>query len=226
MEGALHNESQLPSLFIFLLNHLAKAIINQFINECGAQPRTADPIGVVTAQIFSMEDYLWRGKTLIDVLMAKFRVVCPVVFGYRGNDKTQQGRQRLGWLEDGAGYIPEQQHNDRMMGLGAGYAAISLRDFSRSSNTNPWPPSKYWTSMAQIVNTPGPEISNTQAVVLKSMIEHYEDKFVNFYGTTAIAALRKALVELPMKAANKTPGVNALQVLTQILKRDVGLDLQ
>ncbi|KAH9988967.1 GLE1-domain-containing protein [Xylariaceae sp. FL0662B] len=225
VEGAMRNETQLPSLFIYLLNHLSKAIINQFINECGAQPKTADPIGVITAMIFSNKAYLWRGKTLIDILMAKFRVACPVLFGYRGSEKTEQGRLRLGWKRDGSGWITEQQHIDRMKGLGVGYAAISLRDFSKSPNTNPWPPSKYWTSMARIVNTPPAEISNTQCVVLRAMIEIYEDRFLHFYGSAAIAALRKALVEFPNKATVKTPGVTGLQVLAQILKRDMGLEL-
>ncbi|KAI8964897.1 GLE1-domain-containing protein [Daldinia sp. FL1419] len=225
VEGALHNEPQLPSLFIYLLNHFSKAVINQFINECCAQPKTADPIGVIVAMIFSKDLYLWRGKTLIDILMAKLRVVCPVLFGYRGSEKTENGRLRLGWKKTETGWAPEQQHSDRMKGLGAGYAAISLRNFSSSKNTNPWPPSKYWTSMAQIVNTPPAEISDTQCVVLRAMIEASEEKFIQFYGNAAIAALRKALVEFPGKAVEKSPGVSGLQVLAQILKRDIGLEL-
>ncbi|KAI1135221.1 GLE1-domain-containing protein [Hypoxylon sp. FL0543] len=225
VEGALHNEPQLPSLFIYLLNHFAKAVVNQFINECGAQPKTADPIGVLAAMIFSKDVYLWRGKTLIDILMAKLRVVCPVLFGYRGSEKTERGRARLGWKKGPTGWIPEQQHRDRMKGLGAGYAAISLRNFANSKFTNPWPPSKYWTAMAKIVNTPPTEISDTQCIVLRSMIESSEEKFIHFYGNAAVAALRKALLDFPSKATEKTPGVSGLQVLAQVLKRDIGLEL-
>ncbi|KAI1425873.1 GLE1-like protein-domain-containing protein [Xylaria sp. FL1777] len=225
MDGALHNEAQLPSLFLYLLNIFAKTIINQFINECGAQPKAADPLGVIAAQVFSNKLYHWRGKTLIDILMAKYRVACPVLFGYHGSENTEQGRARLGWRRDGAGWAPEQQHIDRMKGLAVGYAAISLRDFSKSPNTNPWPPSKYWTSLARIVNTPPAEISNTQCVVLRGMIEIYEERFIYFYGSAAIAALRLALVDFPNKAQAKTPGTSGLQVLAQILKRDIGLEL-
>ncbi|KAI0881104.1 GLE1-domain-containing protein [Annulohypoxylon maeteangense] len=225
VQGALHNEPQLPSLFLYLLNHFSKAVINQFINECGAQPTTADPIGVTVAIIFSKDVYLWRGKTLIDILMAKFRVVCPVLFGYYGNEKTEQGRLRLGWKKSPAGYIPEQQHSDRMKGLGAGYAAIALRNFGKTKSSNPWPPTNYWTAMARIVNTPPADISETQFVVLRAMIEASEEKFIQFYGNAGIAALRKALVEFPNKAVNKTPGASGLEVLAQILKRDIGLEL-
>ncbi|KAI0536556.1 GLE1-like protein-domain-containing protein [Xylaria digitata] len=225
MDGALHNEAQLPSLFLYLLNIFAKTIINQFINECGAQPKAADPLGVIAAQIFSNKTYLWRGKTLVDILMAKYRVACPVLFGYHGSESTEQGRERLGWRRNEAGWTPEQQHIDKMKGLAVGYAAVSLRDFSKSPNTNPWPPSKYWTSLARIVNTPPTEISNTQCVVLRGMIEIYEERFIYFYGSAAIAALRLALVDFPNKARAKTPGTSGLQVLAQILKRDIGLEL-
>ncbi|KAI1332010.1 GLE1-domain-containing protein [Xylariaceae sp. FL0255] len=224
MEGALYN-GQLPSLFLYLINIFAKTIINQFINECGPQPKAADPIGVIAAMVFSSVAYQWRGKTLIDILMAKLRVTCPVLFGYRGSEKTEQGRLRLGWKKDGGGWAPEQQHIERMKGLAVGYAALSLRDFSKSKNTNPWPPSKYWTTFAKIVNTPAAEISNTQCVVLRSMIDTYEERFIQFYGSAAIAALRKALVDFPKKAETKTPGTAGLQVLAQILKRDIGLEL-
>lgn len=226
VEGALHNEPVLPSIFLYLLNIFAKAAISQFINEAGARPETADPVGVCIASVLSEPDLLWRGQSMIDILLAKFRIVCPVLFGYRGSEKTQQGRERLGWWKDGGQWITEQQHMDRMTGLGAGFAAISLRKFSPTmKKKNPFPPRNYWTAMAKIVNTPSAEISNTQCVVLKAMIQNYEQKFIDFYGNAAIAALHMALIEFPARAPQKSAAVNSLQVLAQLLKRDTGLVL-
>lgn len=225
VEGAVNNGPVLPSLFLYLLNIFAKAAISQFINEAGARPETADPVGVCVAATFSEPDLLWRGVSMIDILLAKFRIVCPVLFGCRGSEKTEQGRQRLGWWKDGGQWIPEQQHMDRMTGLGAGFAAISLRKFATSKKENPYPPRHYWTAMARIVNTPSAEISNTQCVVLKSMVQNYEQKFIEFYGNAAVAALRAALVEFPARAPEKSAAVNSVQVLAQLLKRDTGLVL-
>jgi nucleoporin GLE1 len=225
MEGAVHNEDQLPSLFLYLLNIFAKAAINQFINEGGAKPETADPIGVVVAAVFAEADFAWRGKSMIDILLAKYRVSCPVLFGYRGSEKTEQGRRSLGWKKDGAGWMAEQQHMDRMTGLGAGFSAIALRNFGKSKKQNPYPPSNYWTAMSRIVNTPSAEISNTQCVVLKAMIQHYEQKFLDAYGNAAVAALRVALIEFPARAPQKSAAINSLQVLAQMMKRDTGLNL-
>ncbi|KAL2129368.1 hypothetical protein VTI74DRAFT_7886 [Chaetomium olivicolor] len=225
VEGAQFNEPAVPSLFIYLLNVFAKAVISQFINEAGARPETADPIGVCVASTLSEPDMLWRGGSMIDILLAKFRIVCPVLFGYRGSEKTQQGRERLGWWKDNGQWISEQQHMDRMTGLGAGFAAIALRNFALSKKQNPYPPRYYWSAMAKIVNTPSAEISNTQCVVLKSMVQNYEQKFIEFYGTAAVAALRTALIEFPARAPQKSAAVNSLEVLAQMLKRDTGLVL-
>lgn len=225
VEGAAHNEPALPSIFLYLVNIFAKAAISQFINESGARPETADPVGICVAATFSEPEFLWRGSSLIDILLAKLRVVCPVLFGYRGSEKTEQGRQRLGWWKDNGRWVPEQQHMDRMTGLGAGFAAISLRNFAMSKKTNPYPPREYWAAMARIVNTPSAEISNTQCVVLKAMVEGYEQKFIEFYGNAAVEALRTALIEFPARAPQKSAAVNSLEVLARSLKRDTGLVL-
>ncbi|EEY18017.1 predicted protein [Verticillium alfalfae VaMs.102] len=112
-----------------------------------------------------------------------------------------------------------------MTGLGAGFAPISLRDFSKASKKNPYPPSHYWTAMAKIVNSPPALISNTQYTVLKAMIDGHETRFLQFYGNAAIEALRTALVEFPKKAPATSHTAQALQVLGQVLQRDSGLAL-
>ncbi|ETS79608.1 hypothetical protein PFICI_09461 [Pestalotiopsis fici W106-1] len=224
-QEALHN-GELPSLFLYLLNCLAKDMIKQFDGECGPMPHKADPIGVIAAQIFSTKEFQWRGISLVDIMMAKFRVACPVLFGIRGNEKMEQGRLRLGWRKPDGHWMPDQQHYERMSGLGVGYASIALRDFSKVKTRNPYPPANYWTSMAKIVNSPSNEISDTQCVVLRAMIHLYEEKFINLYGNQAIAALRKALVEFPAKAPNKTPAVHGLTVLASLYEKDLGLDLR
>jgi nucleoporin GLE1 len=225
VEGAAHNGDTLPSLFIYLLNIFSKAIINQFISEAGANPKAADPVGVFTALIFSTPEFHWRGRSLIDILMAKFRVACPALFGLRGNDRTERGRTALGWRRDGPDWISEEAHSDRMTGLGAGFAAISLRDFGKSKKENPYPPTNYWTALACIVNTPKGETSNTQCIVLRGMIEGYEHRFLRFYGNAGLAALKLALIDFPNKAPEDVAGTALLRTFGVLLKED-GLYLE
>ncbi|CAM1508222.1 Fc.00g050700.m01.CDS01 [Cosmosporella sp. VM-42] len=224
-EGAPNNGAMLPSLFVYLMNICSKAIISQFINEGGANTKAADPIGVFAAHIFSHKDFQWRGQSLIDILMAKYRIVCPVLFGFRGNDKTERGRTAIGWKKDGASWVTEQSHNDRMTGLGAGFASLSLRDFSKTSKTNPYPPSNYWKALAGIINSPAGETSNTQYIVLRSMIDGHEQRFLNFYGNAALAALRLALIEFPKKAPQNAMAAESLRALADMLRGEQGLIL-
>lgn len=220
VEGA---PSMLPGIFIWLLNIFSKMLIKQLVDEAGVTPKAADPIGVLAVSIFAQKDLLWRNTSLIDILIAKLRIVCPVLFGLRGSEKTEEGRDRLGWWKENGTFIPEQVHNVRMTGLGAGYAAIALRDFSRSAMRNPYPPSRYWQSMAAILNTPQP--SSTHYLVLKAMIENYESRFLTFYGSAARAALRLALVQFPERGSEHTVAASALKVLGDKLRRDTGLRL-
>ena len=225
-EGAKHNDATLPSLFIYLLNICSKGIINQFINECGPNPKAADPIGVVTAQIFSRAEYQWRGRPLIDILMAKFRVVCPALFGQRASDDTPGGRAVMGWKRGEDGWVTPLAHNDRMTGLGAGFAAGALRDFSKTTRANPYPPSNYWIALAGIINTPHGEASDTQCLVVRSMIQGHEQRILGFFGTAGVAALRQALVEFPKKAKQQSPAVGALSALVDLCRADLGLVLE
>ncbi|KAI9733492.1 MAG: hypothetical protein M1818_007240 [Claussenomyces sp. TS43310] len=215
--------SHLPGLFIWLLNVFSKMLVKQLIDEAGVSPKAADPIGVLAVSIFAQKDLLWRESSLIDILIAKMRVVCPVLFGLRGNEKTEEGRKRLGWWKLDGRWVEEQVHYTRMTGLGAGFAAIALRDFSKSALKNPYPPSNYWQSMASILNTPDP--SSTQYLVVKAMIENYEQRFLAFYGSFGKSAFRLALIDFPSRAPSTNVAASALKVLGDKLRRDVGLRL-
>lgn len=225
VEGAVNN-GELPALFIYLMNIFAKAVVAQFIDEAGVTTKAAEPIGVVAVSIFANKDFVWRDESLIDILMCKMRVSCPVLFGLRGNEKTEEGRARLGWKKGDGQWVSDQVHNTRMTGLGAGYAAIALRDFSKTKMKNPWSPSNYWRSLASIVDTPPEEASNTQYTVLKAMIENSEQRFLQFYGDVGRHALFVALVVFPARALEQTVAVKALAVLGDKLRRDVGLQFK
>jgi nucleoporin GLE1 len=220
VEGAVHNGDTLPSLFIYLLNICTKAMLKQFMTEGAVNTKSADPVGVSAALIFSHNGHQWRGKSLVDILISKFRVICPVLFGLRGNEKTEGGRQRLGWKKDGPSFITESAHRDRMTGLGAGFASISLRHFNKPDLKNPYPPSNYWKALAYILNTPANEVSNTQYMVLRSMIEHNEQRFLKFYGNAALAALQVALVEFPKRAQAGSAAAASVKGLADSLAQE------
>ncbi|KAI9796467.1 MAG: hypothetical protein M1833_006135 [Piccolia ochrophora] len=209
-----------PSLLLYLLNIFSKAIISQFISEAGVAPKTADPVGVVAVQVFAQPDFQWRGSTLIDVLIAKFHVVCPVLFGVHGNEGTEAGRARLGWWRDESGWVSEQRHAERMTGLGAGYASIALRNFEKSKMNNPYPNRNYWQSLQSVISVPPQGATPTHFVVLKAMVENYEARILDFYGTAGVALLKTALVDFPRTAGRNGVAANAVATLPDVLRRD------
>ena len=221
-------DGQGPALLLYLLNIFSKAIISQWVDEAGVSPKSADPVGVIASHIFAQQDFKWHNTSLISILLAKLHKTCPVLFGIYGPEDTVQGKTRLGWVKDENGWLSRQRHYERMTGLASGFAALSLRNYERAKFTNPYPDYHYWQALAKIANTPSQNLTQTHFVVLKGMIEHYEGKFIGFYGQAAVAALRFVLVNLPNKLPGDQKGgvaVKGVQALVEVLRRDSKLVL-
>lgn len=220
-----------PAVLVFLLNHFAKNIVSQFISESAVDPKTADAIGVLAVTVFARPQYLFNGQSLIDFLWAKYHKHCPVLFGIWASERTQAGRARLGWQMDGGAFVRDQEHYVRMSGLGAGFAALTLRDFSKSKNANPAPNRIYWESLARILNTPAQQTQPTHFVVLKAMIETSVPRIISTFGGAGLAALRQAMIAFPNERGpqdekgKKLPAVTALQAMPMVLQRDLNLTL-
>ncbi|KAL8793516.1 MAG: hypothetical protein Q9195_003889 [Heterodermia aff. obscurata] len=212
--------NQVSALLIYLLNIFAKAVISQFLAEASLDPKQADPIGTIASHIFATKDFLWNEVSLIDILLAKFHLVCPVLFGIWGSEATKEGKIKLGWWREvkNGPFVTDQSHNDRMCGLGAGFAALSLRNYEKSKLTNPYPATHYWRSLSYIVNVPPSERTGTHCVVLKAMIENFEEKFLTFFGDAALIALRYSVLEYPQGLTGMGP--RALSGLVDTMRRD------
>lgn len=207
--------SQFPAILIYFLNMFAKSIISQFANEAGVEPKNADPIGVTAISMFATSEFRWQSISLIDILIAKFHVTCPVLFGIYGNDKMEAGRKRLGWWRENGSWVSEQRHAERMTGLASGFAALSLRDFKNAKSTNPYPPRHFWRALATILNMPPTEVTETHFIVLKPLLEHHVERIIGFFGIAGIAALRKAVVDFPK--IRRSVASTALSTLATIL---------
>ena len=62
-------------------------------------------------------------------------------------------------------------------------------------------------------------------MVLKAMLESYEQKFFEYYGNAAVAALQVALVHFPARSPVQNAATRSLGVLADKLKLNTGLDL-
>lgn len=114
---------------------------------------------------------------------------------------------------------------ERMTGLGAGFASLALRNYERAKLDNPYPNENYWRSFSNIIDTPPALVTSTHFIVLKAMIENYEQRFLEFYGEAAIAALRRALLDFASKATKESVAAKALAGLVDVFRREKRLIL-
>lgn len=203
---------QFPLLLFDLLNHFAKAAVNQFVTEASADRAAAEPLGIVTATVFANPDNCFHGHSLIPILWARFHQRCPVLFGIWGDERTPAGRQTMGWKDKNASDFQEVTK-----GLASGFAAITLRDFSRNSKANPAPNRLFWGCISRIVNTPAEKRLPTHFVALASLLDPvFVPRFISFYGQAAIAVLKLATGEFTKVPADRQPVVAAAKLMASL----------
>ncbi|KAF2089119.1 GLE1-domain-containing protein [Saccharata proteae CBS 121410] len=217
--------AQMSIVVVFLLAHFSKNIVAQLASEAGVNTVQADQIGVVTVSILGNSNFCADGRyTMSDILLAKYHHECGVLFGIYGPEDTKTGRERLGWRRVEGEFVTGQNHFERMTGLGAGWAALTLRKMKQGSALiHPFPASNYWRAMARIVDTPQGQVTPTHFIILKAMIGGFEERFIETYGHAAKVALRKALVDFP-KGHDFVPA-KALAFQPSGLKKELNLTL-
>lgn len=181
------SDKRYPAVLLYLLHQLGKRAIKQLIGESGVDTEMADPLGILIIQIFARPDYSWNGQSVIDVLWAKYHVLCPQLFGI--NSREGSGNEYYG----------------QVTGLSAGFSALTLRDFSKSRNKNPAPNRLWWESIARILNTPANEIQLTHYIIVKSLIEDFVPRILQIFGGAGLAVLRKAIRDFPQKGPRSQP---------------------
>ena len=212
---------------IYLVNIFTKAVIAQLVTEAGVTPKYAEPLGIMTAQIFSNDAFLYRGHSLIDILIAKYRVMCPVLWGFYGSEHNDAGKEALGWRreEPGGPFIPRQVHEERMTGLGAGFAALSLRNFTKTKRANPFPNTHFWAAAHMILSTPPEEVQDTHLIVLTYMLRHSAARIVQFWGDYGGLMLRYAICVFPERIPRKSTAANSLKVLKDTYMLEQNIDI-
>lgn len=225
---AASEDSQVPALLIYCLNIFSKCLISSLITEAAINLSHAEPLGIVAAQIFSTEAFVYRGCSMADVIWSKYRAVCPALWGFTGDESTDAGRTALGWWRQempNGPFVSEQTHADRMTALGAGFAALTLRDFSKTPRQNPFPNYMFWQSLVKILSIPPAEIQETHIILLAAMLRFSGQRIIAFFGLPGGVLLRKAIVELPNSLPRQSMAVNKLKLLRDLYAREKAIIL-
>jgi nucleoporin GLE1 len=233
---------QASGITVYLLNILAKKIVAQFGYEAAINPASADPIGIMAVATFANVKYQINGTPLIDILWAKYHRACPALFGINAPESTEDGRRKLGWAQEDDErtgklvWVSGEAHYSRMRGLAAGFAALTLRDFSKSTKKSPVPNRLYWEAVARIVNMKAlpREQTASQYAVLKGLTDvTFIPRAIDFWGKIVMAVLHAAFVELPKSATTQNRSnvnfngcLKQLEAMPEILQRDLSISLE
>ncbi|KAJ5489974.1 hypothetical protein N7453_010799 [Penicillium expansum] len=221
-EEIANSENKVPAMLIYGLNILAKSLISSLLAEASIKQSHAEPIGIIAAQIFSFDMFTYKGVHMSDIMWAKYRVVCPALWGFTGNDKTEGGRRVLGWWRsaDSGSWVSEQVHMDRMTALGAGYAAMTLRNFAKSPRRNPFPNTMFWASIHKILAIPPLELQETQIALLAALLRSSGERIIGFFGQYGLALMHYVIVDLPRKLERETMAVTQLSTLKELYLKE------
>jgi nucleoporin GLE1 len=210
------NEAAYPAFLLYVWICFEKFLLEQFSKEA-ANPdgRIIQEIGLIAASLFGDQKYMWKGLPVTDIFLAKLHKACPPLFGIRGTMNTAEGRLRLGWLKDST----QETYTQRMRGIGAGYASMSLRSFA--SKTPAMACAEYWRAIVSICNTPPEHLWPGHFAILSGLIRDYYKKFLQFYGVPARGVLRRAAIDLPARAPERCKdAASTLSVLPEGWKKE------
>lgn len=194
-------EAQYPAFLLYMWIMFEKFLLKQFEKEASNEDgRIIQEIGLIAASLFADQKYMWKGISLIDVLLAKMHHICPILFGVRGSMNTVEGQKRLGWMPIDKQPPTGEIYMQRIRGLAAGYAAMSLRAFK---TVPALPMSEYWRVVVLVCNTPASDLYPGHFALLNGLLRDFYKKFLGFYGVQARAVLRRAIVDVPARAPDR-----------------------
>jgi nucleoporin GLE1 len=121
----------------------------------------------------------------------------------------------------------ESEHYALTKGLSAGFAAITLRDFSRSKMTSAAPNRLFWQALSRILNVSATRRIPSHYNALEGLLDSaFIPRFISLYGQAAIAALKLAVREFGnIPAAPDRPATTKAAGIMEVLGLKMGNEL-
>ncbi|KAJ4296723.1 hypothetical protein N0V90_006771 [Kalmusia sp. IMI 367209] len=209
-------EAQYPQLLLYAWICLEKSLINQWYNEASKEDgRIIGQLGLIAASLYLDQRYMWKGSVcMIDTLLAKLHRICPMLFGIRGdmqNNRAGLGLDKFHINDDS----DMNRYSQRVMGIGAGFAAISFRKFGGKPPAIPL--SEYWRVVVLICNTPSDDLYPGHFLCLQGLLRDNVKRFLMNYGVHGRAVLRRAVYDLPNRIPKGRKGVAEAASLVKVL---------
>lgn len=199
------NDAQYPQLLLYAWIYFEKFLITQWYNEASKEDgRIITQLSLIAASMYSDTKYMSKGTVpMTDTLLAKLHRICPILFGIRGDMRTN--RAGLGLDKIHPNESDMNRYSQLMTGVGAGYAALTHRKFAGKAPAIPI--SEYWRAVVLLCNTPADALYPGHFLCLQGLLRDNAKKFLITYGVAARAVLRRATFDLPNRIPDPRPGV-------------------
>lgn len=204
VQGVIHEvlemASQAPDQLVFkwLLNFVAKAIIDQAETEVVTSPNMAVPLGMLAMKL------LLSFPQLEYYLTARFVKKCPYILGYNCSIDTENGRYNMGWKRRDQNWEDEVKYEERVSGIASVWAVMTtLAPKDLSSEFWFYSMSNCWSFVARLLNLDSSLLLSTHFSIAANWWEAGAEHFANTYGKQAHKLLITLLTEWPLSVSNQ-----------------------
>ncbi|CAN3364641.1 mRNA export factor Gle1p [Diutina catenulata] len=199
-----------PMAFKFLLNHLAKMVVDQAETEAGVKLTAALPIARLACMVLQkIPDFEYY-------LTARFVKKCPYIIGFTCGIESEEGRYRMGWKKTGDGKWEDPvKYEERVSGIAAVWGVMSrLTEYGQLPQFYTY--EAVWSFLARMGNTETDKLTNCHFDVVANWWDVAAYQFYSHYGRQSQKLLALISGEWPASVGDKTfSGAKRLQILRE-----------
>jgi len=179
----------------WIMNFVAKAIIDQAETEVIVKPTAALPLARLSYQLlltFPEFEYY---------LTARFVKKCPYIIGYSCTIETEEGRLRMGYKRKDNQWEDPVKYDERVSGICTVWSVMTrLTEFPQHP--------KYsfeasWSFLARLLNTDKKLLTNTHFAVTANWWDGAANNFLPKYGKQSQKLLSSVIQDWPLSVSDK-----------------------
>lgn len=185
-------------IYKWLLNFVAKAIVDQAETEVVTSPHMAVPLAMLAMNL------LLTFPELEYFLTARFVKKCPYILGYTTSIDTENGRYNMGWKRRDQIWEDEVKYEERVSGIGLVWAemtSIATKDMPEQLSF--YTMSSSWSFIARLLNLQKLLLLSTHFTLAGNWWEACAEEFYTNYGKQGIKLLRALCVDWPLLVTDK-----------------------
>lgn len=179
----------------WILNFVAKAIVDQAETEVIVKPTAALPLARLTYSLLS------HFPEFSYYLIARFVKKCPYLIGYTCTIDTEEGRTRMGYKRRNNQWEDSVKYDERVSGICTVWAVLTR--LSDKGQLDEYSFQASWKFLARILNTDLQLITNTHFAIVANWWEAAAAQFLTTYGNQSQKLLVTLVRDWPLAVSDK-----------------------